>query len=109
MPSFQEIQNMTVGIWNCASGVSGTVNFATISAASGNEDVRIQTITAIAGSGGGSITIDNRDPIIVPAGQAITLTPRGTIHNNVIIFTDTLGYVVEYATNNFYGQTEGDI
>ena len=108
MPSFAEIQNMTVGIWDCVSGVSGTEDFGALAATAG-QNVRIQSITAIAGENGATVTIDNRDPIIIPAGQAITLTPRGTIHNNVIVFAGTLGYVVEYATNNFFGQSKGDI
>lgn len=101
MPTFAEIQNMKVGIWDMRSGVSGTEVF--------DEEERIKSITAIAGLNNATITIDNRDPITIPSGNAITLNPDCTIMGTTIVFTDTTSYVVEFVTNNFYGSTRGNI
>jgi hypothetical protein len=112
MPTFAEIQNMRVGIWDYESGTSGTVDTGTLVAANdiqNNDEVRILTVTAIAGASDATVKIDNRDDAIIPAGQALTLTPNGTIVNPVIIFTGTASYVIEYVTQNGRGYTRGNI
>jgi hypothetical protein len=102
---------MQVGIWDAVSGTSGTLDTSTLLAANdiNNDQVRIKTISVIGDTGGGSVQIDNRAPITVPAGSAITLTPNGTIVNPVLIFTNTTNYIIEFVTTNFRGYTEGNI
>lgn len=112
MPTFAEIQNMRVGVWDYHSGVSGTVDMATLvntNDVPGNDECRVLSITAIAGASNATIAIDNRGDVTIPAGQAITLSPDGTIVNPVIVFTNTSSYVIEFVTNNKRGYTEGNI
>ena len=92
---------MKVGIWDMRSGVSGTEVF--------DSEERIKSLTAIASGVQATVTIDNRTPVIIPAGMALSLTPDCTIMGNTIVFADTASYVVEYVTNNFYGSTRGNI
>ena len=112
MPTFGEIQNMRVGIWNYTSGTSGTVDMSTLynnSDITGLDECRVLSITCIAGTSNATVKIDNRDNITVPANQSLTLTPNGTIVNPTIIFTGTASYVIEFVTNNFHGSTRGNI
>jgi hypothetical protein len=111
VPSFQEIQNMSVGIWSYTSGVSGTVDTASLVSDNDldNDEVRVLTITAVAGTDDAAVQVDNRPTAIIPAGHALKLEPNGTIRNPVIYFAGTISYVVEYVTNNFHGSSKGDI
>lgn len=112
MPTFGEIQNMRVGIWNYTSGSSGTVDMSTLfntSDITAMDECRVLSITAIAGNTNATVQIDNRSQVTIPAGQALTLTPNGTIVNPTIIFTNTSSYVIEFVTNNFHGSTRGNI
>lgn len=106
MPTIGEIQNMRVGLWNYKSGVDGTLDLGAIAPPKG---IRVMTITAIAGTSDATVKVDNRDTAIIPAGQALTLEPNGTIKNPVIIFTNTVSYVVEFNTATRLGSTKGDI
>lgn len=101
MPTFQEIQNMKVGIWDMRSGVSGTEVF--------DDEERIKSITAIAGGTDATIQVDNRTAVTIPAGNALTLSPDCTIMGSTVIFTGTASYIIEFVTNNFYGSTRGNI
>ncbi len=99
MPTFAEIANMKVGIWNYSSGTSGSVDFDAI--ADPADPIRVISITAIAGASDATIEVDNRGTVTIPANQALTLTPNGTIRNPGVTFTNTANYVIEYVTNNF--------
>lgn len=112
MPTLGEIANMKVGVWNYTSGTDGTVDMAELvntSDIQGMDECRVISITAIAGATDATISVDNRGDIVIPAGQAITVTPNGTVRNPVLVFTNTASYCIEYVTNNFYGSTRGDI
>lgn len=111
MPTIGEIANMRVGVWNYTSGIDGTVDFANFAAnaLAGRDECRVLSVTAIAGTTEATVQIDNRPEAIIPAGQALTLSPNGVITNPVIVFTDTASYVVEFVTNNQMGSTSGNI
>lgn len=112
MPTFQEIQNMQVGVWDYKAGEDGTLDTSTLVADSDIEnmdEVRVLTISVIAGPDGGALQVDDRDTITIPANQALTLNPKGTLRNPVLYFSGTSAYLVEFVTNNLHGSTRGDI
>lgn len=112
MPTMAEIANMKVGVWNITSGIDGTVDMSALfddSDIHNLDECRVLTITAIAGATQATVEIDNRTPIYIPAGQAITVNPNGTIVNSIIDFTNTASYVIEFVTSNFHGSTKGNI
>lgn len=104
---------MRVGIWDYVSGTSGTINMAShVNEAlevPGTDEARVLSITAIAGAEDGTVQIDNRGAVTIPAGNVLTLNPNGTIINPTIIFTNTGSYVIEFVTNNRLGWTRGNI
>jgi hypothetical protein len=47
---------------------------------------------------GGTVSINDGDDIIIPAGTGFSFSPKGNYIDPEIIFTDTDSYVVEYIT-----------
>lgn len=75
------------GTWGYQSGTSGTVNIGA--------SVRVAMITAAAGSGGGSFTINGGSSVTIPANSSITISPRGILVAPTLVFTSTSAYFVE--------------
>ncbi len=78
------------GTWSYYAGVSGTV---AISAGQ-----QVVGITAIAGGGGATITINAGPSITVPAGGSMAISPNGQVVAPTIVFTGTASYVIEVIT-----------
>ena len=82
-----------VGSWSYAAGVDGAVNIT--------GQLRVLQITATALQGQGTITINGGDAILLPYGEAdsvsssITIEPKGNLVDPVIQFTNTSAYFSE--------------
>lgn len=66
------------GNWTYSAGVNGTVVVAT--------GRRVTGITAYS-SAGGTLTIDGGDSVVIPAGSAISIEPKGNLVAPTIVFS----------------------
>jgi hypothetical protein len=74
------------GSWGYSAGTSGTVVVAT-----GRRVVGIGAHS----TAGGTLTINGGDSVVVPAGVAINIHPKGNLVAPTIVFTATTSYFVE--------------
>lgn len=77
------------GTWGYNAGTAGTLTVAA--------NKRILAITATAGALlGASMTINGGQTITIPAGTALTITPRANLTAPTLVFTSTASYFVEF-------------
>ena len=75
------------GAWSYAAGVNGTVVVGA--------GKRVIGITAYSNAGG-TLTIDGGDSVVIPAGSAIDIAPRGNLIAPTIVFSAGItSYFVE--------------
>lgn len=80
------IASQSNAVWSYAAGVSGTVVVPVAT--------RVVAFSAYSALGG-TITINGGQPITLPIGVAISITPRVPLISPTIIFTGTSTYFVE--------------
>jgi hypothetical protein len=66
------------GSWGYSAGVNGTVVVGT--------GKRVNGITAYSAAGG-TLTINGGDSVLIPAGSAIDISPRGNLVAPTIVFS----------------------
>lgn len=88
LAAISAIVSKRTGAWAYKAGVSGTVQVTA--------NVRVLQISAVAGGDAdGSLSINGGDAVIIPAGQAITVSPQGNLVSPLIVFTGTSSYFIE--------------
>lgn len=78
------------GTWSYVSGVAGTPVLPA--------GCRVIGIAAIPATGGGTVTVDGGDTVVIPEGFPLDWQPLGQLVGPTLVFSGTQSFVVEVLT-----------